>query len=103
MRSYDEEWKRYRRLKLAFLISNLGFLGVAIPTFVSARLRAMNRVFFVLIIAWFVWYSVSYERFRRFQCPRCGRYFSSPWLNFLKLSAKECVHCGLPRYSVDRG
>lgn len=100
MDAYDDLWKRYRRLKLAFVFSNLGILGVAALAFISAHRQSSNFAFFISGTAWFVWYSISYERFRRFPCPRCGHYFSSSWRAYLRTSARKCLHCGLERFAL---
>jgi hypothetical protein len=102
MGAYGDAWKQYRRLKRAFVFSNIGFLGFAIPTLIFASFheeRLANFAFFGLGAAWIVWYAECYEQFRRFRCPRCGQYFSSKWLNLIKLSAKQCLHCGLEKFS----
>jgi hypothetical protein len=102
MGAYDEQWKRYRRLKLAFVLSNAGFLAFAVPTFLLAKFGKpewANFTFFGLGTAWFACYAVSYDCIRRFPCPRCGRRFSSSWRKFLDFSGKQCLHCGLKRFS----
>ena len=55
-------------------------------------------LFLVSLIGIAVFVSATEYRFS-FRCPRCHqRFFRVNWWTEFDLSARKCMHCGLPRY-----
>jgi hypothetical protein len=97
MGQYDAQWKRYRRLRLAHRI---GFWGFFPFLFVLAILAQMGVPFPALFIAAYLLLSgVATFRFYFYRCPRCQRFYATTWRYQPMLFARECVHCGLKKFS----
>ena len=97
MGRYDVQWKNYRRLRLAHRIGTWGFFlffscwsfhliyGISVP--------------FLIIQIYVLLFAVISFRFYFFRCPRRHRFFAMTWRYTPMLWARECVHCGLRRFS----
>jgi hypothetical protein len=99
MDAYDDQRKRYRRLRSAFFVSFFSPFPCTLALFALARAWGNYRTL-LLAIPLFIWSSIVYERYQKFPCPRCGKCFSSSWRKWLDLSGKKCLHCGLERFTL---
>jgi hypothetical protein len=102
MGPYSEGWSEYRKYRRELLIVWLG--GVPV---VGAIAEASLWLFHTLVpaqvagVAWMLLFLFAGVRCQTFCCPRCGEGFSAKgWYNKSFL-ARECVHCGLPKFSED--
>ena len=102
--SYTNAWQDYRRrtwiLWGTFLLLPPIGLGLgAVLKGVTTSTEAPNEIIgFLLMIP--VWMLVGLWA-GTWQCPRCRReYFSSPERGYNYLT-KQCLHCGLPKWSTD--
>jgi hypothetical protein len=97
MSRYDAQWKRYRRLRLA---NRIGDWGLFPFVFVLAILAQMDLPFPALFLgAYLLFAGVATFRFYFFRCPKCQRFFATTWSYRPMLFARECVHCGLKKFS----
>jgi len=94
---YDEQWKTYRRLRLAHRIASWGFLPFL---FLLEILHQMEVPISVLVVAAYLLVSaVASFRFYFFRCPRCKRFFAMTWRYAPMPFQRECLHCGLKKFS----
>jgi hypothetical protein len=97
-RDFLLNFRRFIRLRNAFLVLWLGFLPAAM-IFLGKReaLTSETRIASALLFIWFV--SFCYVGFRLVHgpCPRCGKRFIGQRWHGLDLAAWQCNHCGLAR------
>ncbi len=100
LESYEKEWQEYRRqrnvfwLVLVAYVPVVGFVGL-----ITARLTRSSTPVFVAAL---IWMGVAYfagARLALWRCPRCGEWFSQTYWYHLGFFARQCVHCGLPKYA----
>ena len=98
-RTYPQAWRRYRALRNTFWA-----LLMAFPPFVNALDRLESRfprsgLSLICVFTWMIacWLTASY--IDGWCCPRCGKTFASKSWRHKFLFAKECVHCGLRKFS----
>jgi hypothetical protein len=88
---YRASWRKYRRLRLEFPLSNLGWLVFGMLLFGWNQKIAM-----VFIPAYILYISVVAARWNYWQCPRCGQSFK--WSGDL-FFPKHCHYCNLPMWA----
>jgi hypothetical protein len=97
MGRYEEQWRRYRRLRRLSLLVLLPFCGVPFFPHGDGSL-SLPVLFPIMMLSGFVgvgaWFLLNY-----FRCPRCGRLFAITWWYSVSIFARKCVHCGLRKFS----
>jgi len=58
---------------------------------------------FVLAVLWMAYTLYVGARINLWRCPRCGQCFAGTWWYNKGIFAKQCVNCGLPKYSNGEG
>jgi hypothetical protein len=101
MASYAEDWKKYKRLRNQWILVLVGYVPV-VGTFgyVSMKLFHSTTPAFVLAFLWMALFLVTGWRVQLWRCPRCGEWFSAKWWYNKSFLARQCVHCGLPKYQA---
>ena len=95
---YEAQWRDYTRRRNLFIF---GCLSV-VPLFVVSAIISL-RLFNTLIpasalaVLWLIFFLVAGANLNKFQCPRCGNLFSATKFYNKSVSARRCVHCGLPK------
>ena|SRR5882724_2001196 len=98
MNEYRQEWEKYRKVVLVFLLVWLGFIPFGLfAAFLSNRIFHTDTLAFWLAGAWIVFWLASYFRICAWKCPRCGEYFIGRWWNGNVPLFRKCAHCGLPK------
>lgn len=104
--NYRRQWQKYRLFTILWPLSFASFIPTSVyvlPWLASRGLiPSRNPVssrpaYWILMIpgATFVYF---FDRMLNFLCPRCGRpFFKKSWYS-TKAFARECVHCGLPKF-----
>ena len=94
---YSAAWKRYRRLRVAFPLSFLGWLPFAYVGGTLFRLLHWNtNILMILTLAWIPFMSIFSWQWAFWQCPRCGYAFKGKFDAFFP---QHCHHCGLPMWA----
>ncbi len=94
---YRAAWRKYRRLRLEFPLSNLGWPVFAVLLSALFQLIGWNqKIAWVLILAYIPYVSVVAARWNYWQCPRCGQAFK--WGGDL-FFPKHCHYCNLPMWA----
>ena len=94
---YDREWRRFRRLRIAFWTLFVGlfpilFFGVAIKGFLGLGTGGFVELLLAyMAMVWVTGYNVS-----SFPCPRCGRVFARQRRFGLVSTSQCCNSCKLP-------
>jgi len=102
--NYREHWRRYRKLRnLSVLLWAAYVPAVLTVTLLGSAIFNSYTPGFVLGGAWLVVFLVVGIRFVHWPCPRCGQSFSGTWWSNKGLLAKECAHCGLPKFADGDG
>ena len=110
--NYASEWRRYRRLRNLTLLVLVGgcILDFFLPTVYQSLTGAQDDSKFsaILFVIWAVACVLVSAQLMKWKCPLCGNVFSggaktldSPnrWFDWIVLP-KQCVSCGLPKYSL---
>ncbi len=89
---YDQRKKRCIWMLVGFFPAVLLVGGIAVTWFDTAT------PMMVCAAIWGVALIVTGRRFATWPCPRCGKEFSTKFGRSQAFFAKECLHCGLPKY-----
>ena len=101
--NYQENWRRYKRVRNLFWVLFLGLLPALLMILVALG-SSFESPGLVIAAAWFVLFLVVGNRVSRWRCPRCGKIFAGAWWYNKGFAARRCEHCGLPKYGgVDPG
>lgn len=106
-RDYSEQWRRYKKFKRLGLLMMLGWIPVLAVYILLVRKYESFPLGFLGFYLLLGCVTGIYQAF--WPCPRCGQSFSDPWRFFLRGSgydkgiARNCVHCGLPRFANNDG
>jgi len=100
MRKVDHlKWKQFKKGRRAFLFVVITYLpgGILIGALAGGVLKPSLWYFFILLF-WFIYFIISWNRVYKWQCPQCGEhYFSHP--PFMKNAFKRtCAYCGFPKW-----
>jgi hypothetical protein len=96
---YEQDWKKYKRLRNTFLGALLGGVPVfALVAVVSGTLFHTTIPASVVAVLWFALFVFNGVRLQVWRCPRCGEWFSGTWWYNKSFLARQCVHCGLQKY-----
>jgi hypothetical protein len=98
MGRYDAQWKRYRRLRLVHRIGIWAFFPILV-VLEFLHLSYGISVPFLIIQLYILFFAVASFRFYFFRCPRCRRFFATVWRYTPRLFERECLHCGLKKFS----
>ena len=108
---FRDAWRRFKRLRIAWLVVTLGL--VLIPLGLEFRmipvLLSIPHHGIIVPIVLFVPFILITRKLADWVCPRCGRPFEGygpklrDWERTWRMLAlpRQCVHCGLPKYSFD--
>ena len=101
--TYEENWRKYRRLRNVLAVGFLAYIPVLfLVAYVLARAFHTFVPGFVLALSWMASLMVASIRLNIWRCPRCRKPFSLPrWWYNKGLLARKCVHCGLPKFTLD--
>src|SRR5689334_21727402 len=91
-------WQEYRRRRNLALFALLGYVpGVSLIEWAARREFGTAPPTFVVVIGWLIFFVVAAFREESFRCPQCrGLFFAK--LGYHNPFARQCVHCGLPKY-----
>ena len=99
MAGYEDDWKDYKRIRNQWLFVIAGYVPVCmIAAFVSIKLFQTLTPAFVVALIWMALFAYTGIRVQLWRCPRCGKWFSAKWWYNKGFLARQCVHCGLPKY-----
>jgi hypothetical protein len=98
MSDYQQEWKRYRRLRTQFVLAWLGLFPVVAALLTVSSKKHIPQLGHAVIIAWIVALFLTGFRVYLWRCPRCGKQFG-PTVGGIFFNVQQCAQCGLPRNS----
>jgi predicted membrane channel-forming protein YqfA (hemolysin III family) len=98
MRDYQQEWKRYRRLRTQFVLAWLGLFPVVAALLTVSSKKHIPQLGHAVIIVWIVAFFLTGFRVYLWRCPRCGKQFG-PTVGGIFFNVQQCAQCGLPRNS----
>jgi hypothetical protein len=96
MSDYQQEWKKYRRLRTQFVLVWLGFLPVVPPLLIVSSKQNIPQLGYAVVFVWVVLFFFTAFRVRLWRCPRCGKQFG-PTAGGIFFNVQQCVQCGLLR------
>jgi DNA-directed RNA polymerase subunit RPC12/RpoP len=99
MGAYDEQWKRYRRLRRHVWIAFAGFALSGLTAVFANLPPRVDWIKSVLVGAFWLCFFVAVIPYKRFRCPRCGEDFERRWPNKKHPDRNTCPHCGLEKFS----
>ena len=102
MGKYDQQWQKYRRLRLLYRTGYWGFLPLLVVLemlYMTYRISVPVLVAQLLILL----FAIIAFRLYFFRCPRCQRFYAIAQRYTPRLFARECVHCGLRKFSDGDG
>jgi hypothetical protein len=95
MSDYQQEWKKYRRLRTQFVLAWLGFF----PLLIVSSKQNIPQLGYAVIFVWIVLFLFTGFRVYLWRCPRCGKQFG-PTAGGIFFNVQQCAQCGLPRNSA---
>ncbi len=99
---YQQAWRKYRRRARLWLALFVLYVPVVFGVgWLSLRYWHTPNPAFVLAILWMAYTLYVGARINLWRCPRCGQCFAGTWWYNKGVFAKQCVNCGLPKYSAD--
>lgn len=98
MNEYTQEWKRYRRLVIYWVVIFAACVPVLIIFAVLSR-KFLHTDALTPYVAgfWACLWIASILRICAFGCPRCEKCFIGTWWFANVFGYRKCAHCGLPR------
>ena len=101
---YQPAWRQYKlraRLWLALFV-------LYVPVVVGAGWLSLKYLHtpnpaFVPAVLWMAYTLYVGARINLWRCPRCGQCFAGTWWYNKGIFAKQCVNCGLLKYSGASG
>ena len=99
---YQPAWHQYKqrgRLWIALFV-------LYVPAVVGTALLCIKYLHtakpaVALALLWMAYTLYVGARINLWRCPRCGQCFSGTWWYNKGIFARQCVNCGLPKYSPD--
>jgi hypothetical protein len=114
MADYAEGWQQFRRLRniwLLILAAELSPISDALESFFYKILRPSDPAYVVVGVQFVFGVALVLigNHLWKWKCPRCSKLFAGGYKVMDKLSTslnwlflpKQCVSCGLPRYSTN--
>jgi len=94
--SYAAEWRRYRELRFAAVVTLLAFFPLLALITLLIRNTHLNQYLGLAADAACV-IAVSFTgiRYATWRCPRCGRSFRG----LRPYTGRQCFYCSLPKWS----
>jgi len=99
------QWRDYQRRRISFFAAWLG--GFALFVFASIVAGFFGHSILIVLPVWITWivsFFITLSWVQRFRCPRCGKRFLPPMFDGREpqkfLYPKQCIHCGLPKWSA---
>lgn len=97
---FQPAWQQYKqraRLWVALFV-------LYVPVVVGSGLLTLKywhtpNPAFLIAILWMAYTLYLGARINLWRCPRCGRCFAGTWWYNKGIFAKQCVNCGLRKYS----
>jgi hypothetical protein len=92
---FSNAWNDYRRRRRWLIV----WICSPLPVLLWYALFDGKEIPGIMAFWGFVFLIIGF-RLSTFRCPRCGNFF---FLKFLLSNqfARRCVHCGLPKWSLD--
>jgi len=97
--TYDQAWKRYRRLRLHVWVAFAGFGLSGLAAMLTDLPSRFGWKGLFPVAAFWLYAAVAGSRSRAFPCPRCGKYFDKRWPGEKRFPRGACPHCGLEKFS----
>src|SRR4026209_404111 len=99
--TYQEQWKDYRRRTSIFWLIFLTYVpGVFVVGVPLTHLVSSDTSVYMLAGLWMLAFVISGNYALAWQCPRCRKtFFRTSW--YYNSFARQCVHCKLPKWSLD--
>ena len=100
---YQQAWRQYKRRGRLWL----ALFVLYVPVVVGSALLTLKywhtpNPAFVLAILWMSYTLYLGARINLWRCPRCGQCFAGTWWYNKGIFAKQCVNCGLLKYSNEQ-
>jgi hypothetical protein len=92
---YQWAWSRFRILRIVFFILLIVGFSPLVPISIA-------QYDLIIEILWGLTLILLGRYLWKWKCPRCGKRFAGKTKKWLLLP-QQCVSCGLPRYSPNRG
>jgi antibiotic biosynthesis monooxygenase (ABM) superfamily enzyme len=104
MGDYQRSWKRYKFWRNLAILAWMGLVPMILGgSILLKRVLNVPALFRIVLIAWFLLIISTTAETGYFRCPRCAKFFSARiggvWWYKLGIFARQCVHCGLKKYS----
>src|SRR3954463_747137 len=96
--NYQDNWQRYKRVRNLFWVLFLGLFPALLMMLVALG-TSFESPGLVIAAVWFVLLLMVGNRVSRWRCPRCGKIFAGAWWYNKGFAARNCEHCGLPKYA----
>ena len=99
---YQQAWQQYKRRARLWL----ALFVLYVPVVVGSALLCLKywhtpNPAFVLALVWMAYTLYLGARINLWRCPRCGQCFAGTWWYNKGIFAKQCVNCGLRKYSKE--
>lgn len=94
---YRAAWRKYRRVRVAFPLTFVGWLPFGFALSAIFRLFGWDwHIASIIMLAWIPFISIFSWQWVFWQCPRCGKAFK--WSGDL-FFPKYCHYCKLPMWA----
>jgi hypothetical protein len=97
---YEKHWASYRRHCGIAVLCCVLFVPVFIAATKIANYFKYDWITTVVAVPWAMISFALVLKCQFFDCPRCGKPFSTTYLYSPGWLARKCLHCGLPKYSL---
>ena len=95
MSDYQQEWKKYRRLRTQFVLAWLGLFPVVAVLLTVSSKQNIPQLGHAIIFVWIVLFLLTGFRVYLWRCPQCGKQFGQT----VGFNIQQCAQRGLPRNS----
>jgi len=98
---YRQAWRQYKLRARLWLALFVLYVPVVVGTaLLTLKYLHTSNPAFVLAVLWMAYTLYVGARINLWRCPRCGQCFAGTWWYNKGVFAKQCVNCGLPKYSA---
>jgi Zn ribbon nucleic-acid-binding protein len=99
---YFLQWSKYRKRNRVVIMIFATFVPamIAIGYPLSSSLGE-NKAMFIVFGIWAVLLLIFGNYAALWRCPRCAKAYHMDFGRYVNPMARNCVHCGLPKWSPD--